>query len=294
MRETIVNDMWKLALVLSVLYFGDAAAAPDKPGWKIPLAPFRIADGLYYVGSEDLASYLVVTSEGNILINSGLESSPALIRSSVEQLGFKYRETRILLISHAHWDHDAGSARVIQETGAKYMVMDSDVPVVESGGALDFAYADSPYPKATVDRVLHDGDEVKLGNAVLVARKTPGHTRGCTTWTMKANQNGKQLNAVIVCSWNVNPGYRLVDTPRQPASYPGIAADYRKTFAILKKLPCELFLGAHGDYFNMLQKLATAQKTGESVWIDPEGYQAAVAEHEKAFEAELRKQQHLN
>jgi metallo-beta-lactamase class B len=233
----------------------------------------------------------VVTPQGNILINSSLESSPALIRESVEQLGFKYSDIKILLISHAHWDHDAGSARVIKETGAKYMVMDGDVPVVESGGALDFAYGNTPYPKAKVDHVLHDGDEVNLGDAVLVAHKTAGHTRGCTTWTMKVKQNGKTLNAVIVGSWNVNPGFRLVDKPEQPASYPGIAEDYRKTFALLKKLPCDIFLGAHGAYFSMMEKLARAGTAGESVWIDPEGYKAAVAEREKAFEAELRKQQ---
>jgi len=286
--------MRKLALSLLALSFGVALAAQNKPDWTIPIAPFRIADGFYYVGSRDLASYLVVTSQGNILINSGLESSPTLIRSSIEQLGFKYTDTRILLISHAHWDHDAGSARVIQETGARYMVMDDDVPVVESGGALDFAYADSPYPKAKVDRVLHDGDEVKLGDATLVAHKTPGHTRGCTTWTMKAKQNGRTLDVVIVGSWNVNTEYRLVAKPQHPASYPGIVADYRKTFALLKKLPCDLFLGAHGDYFNLLEKLARARKAGEageSVWIDPEGYQAKVAEREQVFEATLHEQQ---
>jgi len=283
--------MRKLALSLLVLSFGVALAAQNKPDWTIPIAPFRIADGLYYVGTRDLASYLVVTSQGNILINSGLESSPTLIRSSIEQLGFKYTDTRILLISHAHWDHDAGSARVIQETGARYMVMDDDVPVVESGGALDFAYADSPYPKAKVDRVLHDGDEVKLADATLVAHKTPGHTRGCTTWTMKAKQNGRTLDAVIVGSWNVNAEYRLVDKPQHPASYPGIVADYRKTFALLKKLPCDLFLGAHGDYFNLLEKRTKTRTAGESVWIDPEGYQAKVAERERVFEAKLHEQQ---
>jgi metallo-beta-lactamase class B len=286
-----MTDTWKLALTLVALACSAGAAAQSNADWTTPIAPFRIADGLYYVGSKDLASYLVVTSQGNILINSSLESSPALIRNSVEQLGLKYTDTKILLISHAHWDHDAGSARVIRETGAKYMVMDGDVPVVESGGALDFAYADSPYPKAKVDRVLHDGDEVELGNAVLVGHKTPGHTRGCTTWTMKVKQNGKTLDAVIVGSWNVNAGFRLVDKPQQPASYPGIADDYRKTFALLKKLPCDIFLGAHGAYFNMMGKLAKAEKDGESVWIDPQGYRAAVAEREQAFEAELRKQQ---
>jgi metallo-beta-lactamase class B len=289
--EAIVSHLWKFGLTIIALAFGQTASAQGNADWTTPITPFRLAQGLYYVGSKDLASYLVVTPRGNILINSSLESSPALIRKSVEELGFKYSDIKILLISHAHWDHDAGSARVVKETGAKYMVMDGDVPVVESGGTLDFAYGNSPYPKAKVDRVLHDGDAVKLGDAVLVAHKTAGHTRGCTTWTLKVKQDGKTLNAVIVGSWNVNPGFRLVEKPQQPASYPGIADDYRKTFALLKKLPCDIFLGAHGAYFNMIDKLARVGQAGDSVWIDPQGYKDAVAERENAFEAELRKQQ---
>ncbi|MEJ0039725.1 MAG: metallo-beta-lactamase [Gammaproteobacteria bacterium] len=187
-----MSQLWKLALALVALALGQTASAQSNADWTTPIAPFRIAGGLYYVGSKDLASYLVATPQGNILINSSLESSPTLIRKSVEQLGLKYSDIKILLISHAHSDHDAGSARVIQETGAKYMVMDGDVPVVESGGTLDFAYGKSPYPKAKVDRVLHDGDEVKLGDAVLVARKTAGHTRGCTTWTMRSNRTARR------------------------------------------------------------------------------------------------------
>jgi metallo-beta-lactamase class B len=286
-----VKHLWKACLSLVALAFGQAALAQGNADWLTPVAPFKIADNLYYVGSKDLASYLVVTPQGNILINSSLEESPALIKKSVEQLGFKYGDTKILLISHSHFDHDAGSARIIKETGARYMVMDGDVPVVESGGTADFAYGDSRYPKAKVDRVLHDGDEVKLGDAVLVAHKTAGHTRGCTTWTMKVKQNGKPLDAVIVGSWNVNPGFRLVDKPGKPASYPGIADDYRKTFASLKKLPCDIFLGAHGAYFNMLEKLTKVPQAGEGVWVDPQGYKAAVAEREKAFQTELQKQQ---
>jgi metallo-beta-lactamase class B len=264
--------------------------AAENPGWTTPIAPFRITDNVYYVGSKDLASYLVVTPKGDILINSSLESSPPLIRKSVEQLGFHFSDIKILLISHAHADHDAGSAEVKRLTGAKYMVMDGDVPVVESGGAKDFQYPKDTYPAVKVDRVLHDGDEVRLGGAVLVAHKTPGHTRGCTTWTMRAPLNGRIRDVVIVGSWNVNPGYRLVDRPGQPASYPGIAADFARSFVIWKGLPCDVFLGAHGDYFAMQAKLAQAG-AGESVWIDPEGYRAAVAERQQAFEAELKRQQ---
>ena len=266
--------------------------AADKPEWTTPIAPFQIADNLYYVGSKDLASYLVVTPKGDILINSNLESSPPLIKKSVEQLGFRWSDVKILLISHAHFDHDAGSAEIKRQTGAQYMVMDSDVPVVESGGAKDFHYPTDHYPAAKVDRVLHDGDAVRLGGAVLVAHKTAGHTRGCTTWTMRAAIGGKPRNVVIVGSWNVNPGFRLVDKPGKPASYPGIAADYERTFAVLKSLPCDVFLGAHGEYFDMLEKLQRAKAgAGESVWIDPAGYRAAVAERQQAFAAELKRQQ---
>ena len=277
----------------SILPFASAQSfGSTRPEWTTPIAPFRISDNIYYVGSKDLASYLIVTPAGDILINSSLESSPPLILKSMQQLGIDPHQVKILLISHAHFDHDAGSAAIIRATGARYMVMDSDVQVVESGGAKDFAYPDDRYPAAKVDRVLHDGDEVKLGGVVLTAHKTPGHTRGCTTWTMQTKIDGKPRNVVIVGSWNVNAGFRLVDTPGKPASYPGIAKDYEHTFAVLKSLPCDVFLGAHGSYFNMLQKLQRAKAgAGESVWIDPDGYKAAVAEREQAFRAEWKKQQ---
>jgi metallo-beta-lactamase class B len=291
LMTAMAKKRFLVCLGFGMLLLVGRAGAANPAEWTTPIAPFRIADNLYYVGSKDLASYLVVTPKGDILINSSLEASVPLIRKSVEQLGFRMSDIRILLISHSHDDHDAGSAAILKMTGAKYMVMDGDVPVVESGGAKDFAYPNDRYPAAKVDRVLHDGDEVRLGGAVLVAHKTAGHTRGCTTWTMRTTQSGKPLNVVIVGSWNVNPGFRLVDKPGKPASYPGIAADYEKTFVTLKGLPCDIFLGAHGQYFNMLAKLAQAKaSSGESVWIDPDGYKAAVAERDQAFEAELEKQ----
>ena len=283
-----------MAVVLWALWVAPVAGAQEHPEWTTAIAPFKIADNLYYVGSEDLAAYLVVTPAGDILINSNLESSPPQIRKSVEQLGFHWSDVKILLISHAHWDHDAGSAQILRETHAKYMVMDSDVPVVESGGKKDFAYASTPYPAAHVDRVLHDGDEVRLGGVVLTAHKTAGHTPGCTTWTMRAHlpgePAGKLRDVVIVGSWNVNPGFRLVAAHGKAASYPGIAKDYEHTFAVLESLPCDVFLGAHGQYFGMLGKLARMPKEGAEVWVDPQGYHAAVTERKAAFEKELKKQ----
>jgi metallo-beta-lactamase class B len=288
-----MNSLWnRVAFGISLMLVSARLWAASPPEWLTPIAPFHIAGNLYYVGSQDLGSYLIVTPHGNILINSSLEASVPLIKSSTEQLGFKFSDTKILLISHSHGDHDAGSAEIIRQTGAKYMVMDGDVDVVESGGKTDFAYGDAPYMPAKVVRVLHDGDTVRLGGSQLVAHKTPGHTRGCTTWTLTVHEKGRCLRVVIVGSWNVNPGFRLVDKANAPASYPGIADDYRHTFAVLKSLPCDVFLGAHGAYFDMLDKLAL-QKTapGEIIWVDPVGYQQAVAEREQAFEVELKKQQ---
>ncbi|MGC2615386.1 MAG: metallo-beta-lactamase, partial [Terracidiphilus sp.] len=162
-------------------------AAEVPASWTTPFPAFRIAGNLYYVGSEDLAAYLIVTPQGNILINSNLESSPPLIQKAIESLGFKYSDTRILLISHGHYDHCAGSAEIKRETGAKYEVMAQDVPVVESGGHNDFDYAADKtmwFPPTKVDRILHDGDTVSLGGTTLTAHLTAGHTRGTTTWTL--------------------------------------------------------------------------------------------------------------
>lgn len=267
----------------------DTLFAQGNADWSEPFPPFRIAGNLYYVGTKGLANYLITTPQGHILINSDLEATVPLIRASVEKLGFKFTDIKILLISHAHWDHDAGSAMIKKLTGAKYMVMEGDVPVVESGGKTDFQYRNTPsslYPPTKVDRVLHDGEEVTLGGTVLVAHLTPGHTKGCTTWTMKVSDAGNAYNAVIVGSPNVNPGYKLVNN----ALYPQIAEDYARMFTVLKSLPCDLFLGAHGSYFNMEAKYARMKEGGRNPLIDPEGYKTFVAQKEQEFRTELAKQ----
>jgi metallo-beta-lactamase class B len=259
--------------------------------WTTPVTPFKISGNLYYVGSRDLAAYLVVTPQGNILINANLESSPALIRSSVEQLGFRWSDTKILLNSQAHYDHVAGAADVLRETHAQNMVMDGDVEVMEKGGASDFDPSLPHFPRARVDRTLHDIETVTLGGTTLTAHKTAGHTRGCTTWALQTQEGGRTLNVVIVGGWAANPGVRLVARPGKPASYPEIASDFEHAFVTLKALPCDIFLGAHGIYFDMLSKLNRLPKEGASVWIDPDGYRKAVAEHETDYREELGRQQ---
>jgi metallo-beta-lactamase class B len=253
--------------------------AQANPDWHRPFPAFKIAGNLYYVGTADLAVYLINTPQGNILINSDFAEDVPLIHKSIEGLGFKYGDTKILLISHAHSDHDEGVGLIKRETGARLMVMDADVPAVESTAP--------GRPGAHVDRVLHDADTVELGGSRLTAHLTPGHTKGCTTWTMQVHEGARTLNAVIIGSPNVNPGYVLVGNK----DYPQIAQDYVKTFKVLKGLPCDLFLGAHGAYFGMKAKYEKAKAGETNPLIDPEGYKAYVAEREATFEKEWKRQQ---
>ena len=272
-----------------VLLFVWPLAGETPASWTKPFPPFRIVGNLYYVGSGDLAAYLIVTPKGNILINSNLESSPPLIEKAIESLGFKFSDTKILLISHGHYDHCAGSAEIKRMTGAKYEVMAQDVPVVEAGGHNDFHYAADKtmwFPPTKVDRILHDGDTVSLGGTTLTAHLTAGHTKGTTTWTLDEKENGRTLHVVVVGSPNVNPGYKLVNNK----TYPQIAADYRHEFEVLKGLPCDVFLGAHGVYFDMLAKYDRFKNGDKSAFIDPTGYQAYIADRQQAFEAEFKKQ----
>jgi len=285
-----------VALVFTLVTAARTCYAQIKPEWTRPFPAFRIAGNspgspgtLYWVGSEDLASYLIATPRGLILINSSLESSVPLIRKSVESLGFRFSDIKILLISHAHYDHCAGSAAIIKLTGAKYEVMDGDVSVVQSGGRTDFQYGADPrqhYPPAHVDRVLHDGSIVSLGGVTLTAHLTPGHTRGTTTWTFDETESGRVLHVVIVGSPNVNAGYKLIGNK----AYPQIASDYKRGFAVLDKLPCDVFLGAHGAYFGLTQKYARWKSGDHDAFIDSAGYKAFIADREHRFEAELARQ----
>ena len=273
---------WFIAVAIAGTVLGQSS------DWTEPFPPHKVVDNIYYVGSRGLASYLITTPQGHILINSSLEQSVPLIQASVEKLGFKFSDVKILLISHAHWDHCAGSAKIKQLTHAKYMVMDADAPEIEAGGKGNFQY-DTPssrYPATKVDRILHDGDKVELGGSTLVAHLTPGHTKGCTTWTMKARDGGKMLDVVIVGSPNANTGYRLVNN----ALYPQIAADFERMFRVLKALPCDVFLGAHGSYYGMEEKFPKLKAGGANPFIDPEGYKSYVAEREQTFRTELKKQ----
>jgi metallo-beta-lactamase class B len=252
-RDVLVEADDDARATIAVLSWAAVAQNP----FHEPFPAHKVIGNVYYVGSKDLASYLITTPEGHVLINSGFEETVPLIRKSVESLGFKLGDVKILLNSHVHSDHVAGLATLKDLTGAKVYVMRGD-------------------------------DEVKLGGVTLVARRTPGHTRGCTTWTWKAEDGGKAYDMVVIGSPNVNPGYRLVGNK----GYPEIADDFAKTFKVLKALPCDAFLGAHGGYYGMVEKHARAEKGhATNPFFDPEGYRAYVAQKAKAFRDTLADQQ---
>jgi metallo-beta-lactamase class B len=272
------------ALLGLCIIAGSAAPvlAQDHAAFNKPFPAYKVIGNVYFVGTDDLGSFLIATPAGNILINSDFDDTVPQIKASVEKLGFKFSDTKILLGSHAHGDHMDGDARVKELTGAQVMVMEQDVPAISR-----MTPGNKPHP---IDRVLHDGDEVKLGGATLVAHLTPGHTKGCTTWTMKVQDNGKSYNVVILGSIGVNPGYVLVGNK----DYPQIADDYVRGFKVLRSLPCDVFLGSHGRFYNMHEKYAKLQQAGPNdpnPFIDPAGYQAHLDLQEKNFRQKLQEQQ---
>jgi metallo-beta-lactamase class B len=273
--------------IIGLLICGIAiCSACAQSDWHEPYPPHRIADNLFYVGSRGLASYLVTTPEGHILINSSFERTVPLIRASIEKLGFKITDVKIMLSSHAHGDHVEGQGLMQELTGAKVFAMEGDASVISSGGKGQYLYDDHWRP-CRVDRILKDGDKVTFGGATLTAHLTPGHTRGCTTWTMTFMDNGKPRQVVIIGSPNVNPGYQLVKN----RDYPEISDDFARTFKILKSLPCDIFLGAHGNYYGMEKKYAKLKTGGaDNPFIDPEGYRAYIEDREKAYVDVLKKQ----
>ena len=267
------------ALLSATALFGQTADGP--------FPAHRVMGNVYYVGSKNLAIYLVTTPEGHFVINSGFEETVPLIRKSVESLGFRMRDIKYLLASHAHADHVAGHAALRELTGAKVCVMRGDDEVIAQGGVGQSLYKTSRWAPCPVDRRLRDGEQLKLGGTTLVARWTPGHTRGCTTWTCRVADGGRMYDVVVIGSPNVNPGFQLVKNQ----DYPEIAEHFAQTFKVLKSLPCQVFLGAHGAYYGLPEKYKKFKEDGaKNPFVDPAGYGAYVMEKEKAYLTKLTEQ----
>ncbi len=259
------------------------AGGGDVEAWTEPTEPFHIAGPIYYVGTRGICAYLITTPAGNILLSGGMPGTARLLEASIQKLGFKVEEIRILLISHAHFDHVGTLAEMQKLTGASVEVMEEDVALLNSGGKLDYLFAkqnEYHFAGVSADKVLKDGDKVTLGGVTLTAHWTPGHTPGCTTWTTTVQDGGRAYAVVFADGTGINPGTRFGKDP----SYPGIADDYRKTFRVLESLHPDIFLAYHVERFDMEAKRARAAAEGVKSWVDPEGYRAFVERDKANFE----------
>ena len=290
MRRTLVLLS---ALALSAIAGAAAAAEPSVPhapyaeaDWTQSIEPFRIAGNIYYVGAKDLTAYLIVTPKGYILLDVGVNENAAMVEANVRKLGFDPRQIKIILNSHAHLDHAGGIAAMKQFTHAQFIASARDKPVLESGGRADFHFGPKPqFPAVKVDRVIEDGGKVNLGGVTMTAHLTPGHTKGCTSWTMPVEVDGQTKQTLFICSVSILSGYRLTGDP----SYPEMGADYAHTYAVLHSLPCEVFLGSHGIFYGMAAKRQAMLEhpRAPNPFVDPAGCKAFIDRNEAAFKAKM-------
>jgi metallo-beta-lactamase class B len=255
--------------------------------WDEPTEPVKIVGPLYFVGTHGLGAFLITTSEGHILMNTGMPTSGRMIADSIRKLGFRPADIKVIVISHAHTDHAGDVAYMKQLSGAQFAVMEPDVPSMEDGGKSDFHYGNDVkvmgFPPAKVDRVLRDGDTVRLGDVSLTAYNTPGHTRGSTTWVTTLVDQGKAYMVVAPDGAGFNPGYRLAKSP----SYTGINDDYRRTHHKLEMLTPDIWIAQHNEYYDLEGKRRRAQTEGVNAWVDPEGYRRFVSGKKRAFEEQV-------
>ena len=274
-----------VAITAAAFAFSATAAADDGDA---PYPPFKIGEGLYYVGSSDYASYLIVTEAGLMVIDGGDAATGHQVVGNIATLGFDPRRVKILVNTHQHFDHAAGLAEIKRVSGAKFYASAGDGPIVAAGGRGDpfLKGARFEYTPVKPDVILKDGQKISLGGWTLTAHLTGGHTKGCTTWTFPVTVAGRVRQALVHCSSSVLPGYKLVGTE----TYPGMRADYEKSFTTWKALPCEVFLASHGQFFDMQAKRKALDAGKLDAFVDPEGCKTFYSASEAAFRAELKKQ----
>ena len=253
------------------------------PEMNQPVEPVHIIGNIYYVGTNAVSSFLIVTSVGHILLDSGFNQSVPLIRDSIGTLGFRFEDIRVLLSTHAHFDHVAGHSLIQQQTGAQVIASGPDAAIIARGG--DELW--EGWQGSRIDRIIRDNDTVRLGGVELRAHLTPGHTEGCTTWTMDTRDAGRKYRVVFVGGYGINPGVRLVGN----RAYPRIADDYQRTFRVLKALKPDVFLAQHPDVFGFEDKVRKLRaEPKQNPFIDPEGYRQRVQEGEDAYRQQLQRE----
>ena len=283
----IFRSAFLFAFFLLVLNSCSAQSDDASRAMNAPVKPYRMIGNIYYVGASDVSSFLITTPNGHILLDSGFIETVPQIKQNLAQLGFRLEDIKILLNSHAHYDHAGGLAELKRLTGATLITSEGDVALLAAGGKNDPNFGDRfLFEPVKPDRTLRDGDKVELGGVTMVARLTPGHTKGCTSWTMKVKEGEKEYDVVFYGSTSA-PGYKLVNNP----SYPDIVADYEKSFRLLKSLRCDVFLASHGQFYDMLGKAKLLEQNPKTnPFIDPEGYRRYLDESEKSFRKLLASQ----
>lgn len=270
---------------------GIAPSRLDTSSWDRYEAPFRLAGPIYYVGTQELAAFLVSSPQGHILIDGGIPGAAAVIEKSIREIGFKPEDIRILLTTQAHFDHVGTHAHFKKLSGAMVQAMTGDETLLRDGGKSDYLFGGSPdnaFPRVPVDRILKDGDIITVGGARITARHTPGHTPGSATYETTVTEGGRDYKVVFAASTSVNPGTRLVKNP----SYPTILEDFRKAFRVLESLQPDIFVSGHASFFGLKAKRAKMNpESPAAAFVDPQGYRALLAEKKKTFEALVTKEQ---
>ncbi len=273
-----------LALAATVLT-APVANAQDwdaiRAAWNKPTEPFRIIGNIYYVGTAKLSAFLITDPSGHILLDGALAESAPQIAANIEKLGFHLRDVKVLMVNHAHWDHSGGLAQLKQLTGARLLASAADKPGLEAG-TLDYRPPTPRHaPKVTVDGILEEGTEIRIGDTVLTAHMTPGHTKGCTSWSMRAGG----YNVMFAGSMTV-----MGQPLRRGEGYDNAVGDFRATFAKLRAMPADIFLSFHGEVFDMEAKLARLKAGDANAFVDPGEIKRRVDAAEAAFEIDLAKQ----
>ena len=272
-----------LMAAMGWLGMASAASAGDPPEWSAPVKPFQIAHGIYYVGTEGLAAYLIVSRQGAILLDGTTAGNAALVERNIETVGVGLREVKLLLSDHAHSDHAGALAKIKQDTGAQVLASAGDRWALEHGQIRsDTDYTPTPFAPVKVDRLVRDGESIRLGDVALTAHLTPGHTAGCTSWSMTVEEGGARRQVLFVCSLTV-AGNILAGNH----AYPEVAVDYRKTFDKLAAMKADILLTSHPGFANVLGREARRERGEANAFIDPKALPSLVTASKRNFEREL-------
>ena len=289
MTSRITKSIAALGFAAVVLSQIQTAIGQGNADWTRPFPPFKLIGNIYWVGSYDLSTYLITSQQGHLLINTGVGDTAQKIKASVEQLGFKMSDVRILTATHGHWDHVAGMADLKKMTGAALVVSEPDKELLESGGKADFRFgstSSSWFEPVKVDRTFKDGETLSLGDTRLTAHLHPGHTKGATSFTTEIRENGKTYRVVIANMGSINPGVTVTGM----ATYPGIQQAYARTFAAQQAMKIDVWLASHASQFRMHDKYKPGDPYNPDRFVDPNGFLDAVKRLEKAYLDQVSKE----